>query len=279
MEDILQLAQSCADESHRVLMRYFGDLTQVNYKKNAGLVSEADLESERVICEKIRTHFPDHFILAEEESFKKPSEGQGDPMANRWIIDPLDGTTNYVHNFPLFCTSIGFETQGEVQVGVIDVPILNKRYSAIRGQGVFCNGERIFVSGRKQLSDSLLSTGFFSENKAALDESLRIFNSLVRGCRGVRRTGSAAYDLCMVAEGIFDAFWEANLSPWDTAAGSLFVLEAGGQVTNYGGKPFRPQMKSILATNGCIHSNCQGEMAKELGLSPVDCFTKTSTKT
>ena len=262
LDDILKVAESCAAQGQRVLLDYFGHLTQVGWKEQGGLVSEADLESERVICEEIRKNFPGHLILAEEESFKKLSKGREDPLAPRWIIDPLDGTTNYVHGLPIFCISIGFEVEGKVQMGVIDVPILKKRYSAIRGRGAFCNGKKLSVSTRNSLTDSLLATVFFSDKSLSLEEQLRIFSGIVKKCRGVRRMGAAVYDLCMVAEGVFDAFWEVNLSPWDTAAGSLLVTEAGGQVTDYNGTPFHPEMKSILATNKLIHSDCQSHIQR-----------------
>ena len=216
-------------------------------------MSEADKASEEVIKKQLLKFFPESEFLGEEESYLTETK-VGTPAMDkpRWILDPLDGTTNYVHRFPIFCISLGLEYQGQIQIAVIDVPVLNETYTAIRGGGAFLNGRPIKVSQTSELKNSLLATGFFADNTSALDEQLKIFSNLVRVSRGIRRAGAAAYDLCMVARGVFDAFWERNLSPWDTAAGFLLVQEAGGQVVTYRGKTYDPYKNSVMATNGIL---------------------------
>lgn len=249
-------AKSVALEAVRsgreVLMDYFGKLKHVSEKKQAGLVSEADLASEAVIRTFLQKNYPDFEFLGEEMAFKEKRQDFHSKKKNappRWILDPLDGTTNYVHSFPIFCISLGLEVQGEIVLGIIDVPMLGRTYHAQKGEGAFCNETRLHVSQRQGLKNSLLATGFFADDTIALDEQLRIFSHLVSVARGVRRAGAAAYDLCMVAEGVFDAFWEKGLKPWDTAAGILLVQEAGGMVTNYDGKPFSIYDDSLLASS------------------------------
>lgn len=233
-----------------VLLKYFGRLEHVEEKFQAGLVSEADKESERVISEYLKQKFPQIEFLGEESSFAgaKVQSGRAG-AAGRWILDPLDGTTNYIHRFPVFCISLALEMSGELVMGIIDVPILNETYSAIKGQGAYVNGKKLRVSDTDQLRQSLLATGFFADDVEALEEQLKIFSNLVRECRGVRRAGAAAYDLCQVARGVFDAFWEKNLHPWDVAAGQLLVEEAGGVVRTYEGNLHDPYQKSIIAAN------------------------------
>ena len=253
-------AKSVALEAVRsgreVLLDYFGKLQHVNEKKQAGLVSEADLASEAVIRTFLQKNYPDFEFLGEEMAFKEKRQDFHSKRKNappRWILDPLDGTTNYVHSFPIFCISLGLEVDGEIVLGIIDVPMLNRTYHAQKGDGAYCNDTRLHVSERKGIRNSLLATGFFADDPRALDEQLKIFSNLVSLARGVRRAGAAAYDLCMVAEGVFDAFWEKGLKPWDTAAGTLLVQEAGGLVTNYDGKPFSIYDDSILASSKTIY--------------------------
>lgn len=233
----------------QVLLDYFGQLKKVQEKAHAGLVSEADIESEKVIAAELARGLPGVGVLGEEDSFAKKEETLEDSM---WIVDPLDGTTNYIHRFPIFCISIGLRWKGELAVGVVDVPMLNKTYTCTKGQGAFVNGEKISISERKTIKESLLATGFFPDNVTALKEQLRIFSDLVYEARGIRRAGAAAYDLCLVAEGVFDAFWEKNLKPWDTAAGALMVREAGGVCWTYPGAEYKLGDDSILAGNPFI---------------------------
>jgi myo-inositol-1(or 4)-monophosphatase len=171
-----------------------------------------------------------------------------------WVVDPLDGTTNYVHGFPFYCVSIGFEFDGRVEVGVIHAPLLKFTFWASRGGGAYFNGKRIKVSNTERIDDSLLATGFSYKKNEILDQELEDFRLMAERARGLRRVGSAALDLCMVAWGRFDGFWERELAPWDTAAGSLIVEEAGGQITNFAGEPFHYSMNTVLAGNGPIHA-------------------------
>jgi myo-inositol-1(or 4)-monophosphatase len=249
-EVLLKALQACR-LGREVLLKHYGHLEHIEEKLHAGLVSEADKESEHVIKNQLEKFFPETEFLGEEESYLTGTKVRSPATDKaRWILDPLDGTTNYVHRFPIFCISLGLEFQGEIQVAVIDVPMLNETYTAIRGGGAFVNGRPIHVSQSAALKDSLLATGFFADETGALDEQLKIFSNLVRISRGIRRPGAAAFDLCMVARGVFDAFWERNLSPWDTAAGVLLVKEAGGQVVTYKGKTYDPYKNSLMATNG-----------------------------
>ena len=242
----LVTANAAARAGRRVLLDYFGKLKSVREKAQAGLVSEADLESERVITEILKRDFPEVPVLGEEGAFA--AGGQAVPET-AWIVDPLDGTTNYVHGFHVFNVSIGLQWRGELVVGVIDVPILDKTYEAARGRGAFANGQRLRVSDRHAIKDALLSTGFFPDNERMLRDQLRIFSDLVFEARGIRRPGAAAYDLCLVAEGVFDAFWEPNLKPWDAAAGTVLVREAGGVVWEYGGRDYKMGDVTTLAGN------------------------------
>lgn len=243
----LNEALVAAAHGRKVLMHYFGQLKKVQEKASAGLVSEADVESEKVITKHLKGAFPEIPVLGEEGAFLSNDDRVQETM---WVVDPLDGTTNYVHGFPAFCISIGLQWKNELVVGVIDVPILNKTYQAAKGMGAFANGERLHVSHRKQISEGLLATGFISENKAALQEQLKIFSDIVFEARGIRRAGAAAYDLALTAEGVFDGYWEPNLKPWDAAAGVVLVREAGGVVWTYKeGQDFKLTDNRILAGN------------------------------
>jgi myo-inositol-1(or 4)-monophosphatase len=233
-----------------VLLHYFGRLEKIEEKFQAGLVSEADKESEKAIFDYLRRHFPQDDFLGEEStadlSAVKPVKG------GRWIVDPLDGTTNYVHRFPVFCVSIGYEVNGVMEVAVIDMPMLGETYTAVRGCGAFVNGRPLQVSATPDFRNSLLATGFFSEHEENLREQMDIFSHLVRKARGVRRAGAAAYDLAQVARGVFDGYWEKNIKPWDAAAGILLVREAGGSVLTYRGDEYTPYKNSIIAANPAL---------------------------
>lgn len=260
----LHAAFAACDGAGRILSHYFGNLRRIDEKFQAGLVSEADRESEKLIVTYLRSQFPDHSFLGEEYGFSQ-SEQRADAtaVASRdnsgeaaapalWLIDPLDGTTNYVHQFPVFCISLGLEIAGEMRVGVVDAPKLGFRYHAVKGQGAYLNGERIRVSSRKVFREGLFATGFSSHDDQ-LDQQLSLLSLAIREARGIRRAGAAALDLCFVAQGIFDAFWERNLEPWDTAAGTLIAREAGAHVTDMEGGDFNPRCKSILCGNPDMH--------------------------
>lgn len=236
-----------------VLLSHFGNLRHVEKKFQAGLVSEADKGSEKAIIDVLKKAYPHSEILGEESDAAgaKVQRGRGGPNG-RWIIDPLDGTTNYIHRFPIFCISIGLEVDGDLKVAVIDVPVLGETYTAVRGRGAFLNGKPIRVSSTADVSDALLATGFFAENKDVLREQLSLFNTVVGDARGVRRAGAAAYDLALVASGVFDAFWEKGLKPWDSAAGQLLVEEAGGTVLDFEGQKHDPYRPFVIAGNPTI---------------------------
>jgi len=236
-----------------VLLKYFGRSFDVREKAQAGLVTNADLEAERAALRVLKKARPDFGFLAEESGeSKSPAEG-------RWILDPLDGTTNFVHGFPMFCVSIAAEWQNQVVVGVIYHPVLNETYWSIQGKGAFLGKKRLKVSKTRQLRDSLLTTGFtYRKNELPLE--MRPFERLSATVRAIRRPGSAALDLAYTARGVFDGFWERNLSPWDVAAGSLLVQEAGGKVTDFSGNPFSMNGSEILATNKTLHRDIQAEL-------------------
>jgi myo-inositol-1(or 4)-monophosphatase len=258
----LNTAQRAADLGREVLLHYFGKLTSVEEKHLAGLVTIADRESEAVIIESLRKEFPEDSFLGEETGLSARSSER------LWILDPLDGTTNYVHGFPIFSISIALQIDSKLSVAVVDVPKLADRYWARAGHGAFKNGKCLQVSRRDSLIHSMLSTGF-NPQVDYIDQQLHTFVQLTRKTRAIRRPGSAVYDLCMVAEGVFDGFWEQGLSPWDTAAGALLVLEAGGCVTNFDELEFSPTMNSIVATNTILHSDlCKAIRSSTLSTAP-----------
>lgn len=246
-------AFAACDGASRILNNHFGNLRHVDEKYQAGLVSEADRESEKYIVNHLRKCFPDHTFLGEEFGLSAtgPTD-RPDPKSPLWIIDPLDGTTNYIHQFPFFCISIGLEIAGRLVLGVVDAPRLGSRYYAVRDQGAFLNGERIHVSKRTKFKDALFATGFSSRDEE-LEEQLEFLAKTVREARGVRRAGAAALDLCYVAQGVFDVFWEKNLSPWDTAAGVVIATEAGALVSDMQGGVFETRKKSILCGTPALH--------------------------
>lgn len=248
-----------------VLLKYIGNLQHISEKFQAGLVSEADKESEKVISDYLRKNFPSIEFLGEESSYEGAKVQLTSAGAQgRWILDPLDGTTNYIHQFPIFCISLGLEINGEIQVAVIDCPKMGETYTAVRGQGAFMNGKRLQISSASGLKDALLATGFVAEKQKVIEEQLRIFSDIVYKCRGVRRPGAAAYDLALVARGVFDGFWERNLQPWDSAAGMLLVEEAGGKVVTYRGKKYNPYKNSIIAGNAQVVDELQKNLAPYL---------------
>jgi myo-inositol-1(or 4)-monophosphatase len=243
----LQLAIAAAKEAGGIQMLHFGHSHPVQYKGEFNPVTEVDRLCERAIVKMISDAFPDHDILTEESPFK----GKGSPW--KWIVDPLDGTTNYLHGFPCFCVSIGLEVEGEVEMGVVYVPPLNEIFHAEKGRGTFLNGQRTAVSRADRLSKSLLCTGFPYDVHEHADFYLRYFHQFITRSFAIRRPGSAAIDLSYLAAGRFDGFWEFKLHAWDVAAASLLITEAGGTVTDLQGRPFNIFSEEILASNGLIH--------------------------
>ena len=248
---MLNFAQNVAREAGRILLEKLGRKIEVSLKSDKNIVTEADLASEKYIVEQITTHFPRHAVLAEESGASILIEGN----EYRWIIDPLDGTTNYSHGYPCFCVSIGLEKIGAgIELGVIYDPTRDEMFAAERECGATLNGRRIHVSTVETLNDALLVTGFPYDVQKR-ERFVELFSRFVLNAQAVRRDGSAAIDLAYVACGRFDGFWEDGLSAWDTAAGILLVSEAGGRVTHYDGATFDPHKPQMLASNGILHES------------------------
>jgi myo-inositol-1(or 4)-monophosphatase len=224
---------------------------RVAKKGRIDLVTEVDLDCERMCRAVIAERFPDHDVLAEE--FGAGPSSQRPASRCRWIFDPLDGTTNYAHGLPIFCASLGLEIDGRTEVGAVYDPTRNELFTAERGNGAYLNGHRVTVSTASALLDGLLVTGFPYDVHQQAEELVQLFGALLRRARAVRRLGSAALDLCYVAAGRFEAFWEQYLKPWDVAAGALIVEEAGGRVTGIDGSPFSAAAGHLVASNGRVH--------------------------
>lgn len=247
-QELLSVAFDAARRAGKLLMASYGRLkdSQISIKSKNDFVTEIDKKSEALVISTIKKRFPDHGILAEEGSFEK---GDG----TLWIIDPLDGTSNYIHQFPLFAVSIGVRLNDRTEAGVVYDPLHGELFAARRGGGAFLNGKRIRVTRVKELADGLMATGIPFRARDRFDEYLRSFEKISLGSVGLRRGGSAALDLAYVACGRFDGFWEINLSPWDIAAGALVIEEAGGRVTDLWGRADYLKSGDILASNGLIH--------------------------
>lgn len=255
---MLRVAMEAAREAGRFLKLSVGKVRNVQVKQaeEKNLVSEIDRGAEEKIISIIRRHYPAHAILAEE------SGGSEASAEYKWIIDPLDGTTNFLHGLPIFSVSIGIERKGELIAGVVYDPNLDEMFTAEKGTGAFLNGRRLKVSTVGALRSSLIVTGFPYSITENPNNVVQHFISYLMAAQGVRRLGSAALDLCYVAAGRFDGYYELVLNPWDMAAGALFVAEAGGTVTNLSGAPLDIYRKSIVASNGLIHSEMLGVFQK-----------------
>ena len=233
-----------------VQLSRFGTGVRIDKKGSIDLVTEIDLQIEREFRAMIAQRFPEHVVLGEEFEAQGDREGTS-PFC--WVFDPVDGTTNYAHGLPIFCSSLALEVDGELAVAAIYDPTRRELFTAERGQGAWLNGRPLRVSAADTLLDSLLVTGFHYGIHRDPEELVSLFREFITKARAVRRLGSAALDLCYVAAGRFDGYWEAKIQPWDVAAGALIVAEAGGRVTTIGGEPFRSRAGSVLATNGLIH--------------------------
>ncbi len=247
-ETILGVAVKAAREAGGYAASHIKSAGEIRYKGGDvnNLVTDVDERCEEIIIAGIRRSFPDHSVLA-EESGEHPEKD-----ACLWLVDPLDGTTNFAHGFPVFCVSIGVMFGGEIKIGVVYDPCRDELFIAEKGRGAFLNGKGISVSRVGTVQSSLVTTGFAS-SLAAKEHNLRYFQRMLGSAQAVRRMGSAALDLCYVACGRFDGFWEPGLNPWDTAAGELIVKEAGGTVTTFSGETHNVHDKDIVATNGTIH--------------------------
>ena len=251
MNGYVEWAGGVAREAGALLLRYYERRVRVEYKAGKGdvdVVTEADRASEAFIIERLKARFPDHAILAEE--------GGGREMASpyRWYIDPLDGTTNFAHAYPHFAISVGLVERGELRFGLVHNPIRQETFVAHRGGGAFLNGSPIQVSSVDSLDRALLATGFPYDRREKTDFYLGFVGDFLRRIQGLRREGTASLDLCYVACGRVDGFWEMKLNPWDTSAGALIVREAGGQVTDFRGGQFDPHGSETVASNGKIHA-------------------------
>jgi myo-inositol-1(or 4)-monophosphatase len=231
-------------------MAQFGHHIQIDKKGTIDLVTEVDVAVERMFRALIAERFPDHQILAEELG-----GAVAIPSGPCWIFDPIDGTTNYAHGVPIFCASLALEIDGVPEVAAVYDPNRRELFTAERGCGAFLNGTPLRVSVAERLVDALLVTGFPYDVHSRVEEIVGLFGSFVGRARAVRRLGSAAIDLCWVAAGRMDGFWESDLKPWDIAGGALVVVEAGGQVTSLDGSPFSSRGGHVLASNGRIHDS------------------------
>lgn len=245
---MFELAKKLAVKAGKILKENIYKKRRISYKGRINLVTEMDTLSENLIVEEILKKYPDHSILAEE------SHNIESKSSYRWLIDPLDGTTNYANGIPFFCVSIALEEEGEIKFGIIYNPMLEELFTAKKGEGAYLNNKRIYVSKTKNLKDSVLATGFPYDIAESVDNNLDHFANFSLACRAIRRPGSAGIDLAYTACGRFDGFWELKLSPWDMAAGYLLVKEAGGKITDLRGGKFSIYKREIVASNGIIHS-------------------------
>ncbi len=260
------VAISAASKSGEWIKSRMGQFQELNLKSSpTDLVTEVDKGSETMIRNLILTHFPQHDFLGEEgvepgaeASAKALSECKDSEFL--WIVDPIDGTTNYIHGFPFYCVSIALAVRGEVQLGVVYNPFHDEMFVAERGKGAYLRGKRTAVSEELKLSDSLIATGFPADQGSNLAMNMRGLNRVVNKARNVRAAGSAALHLAYVAAGRLSGFWEAGLNAWDLAAGSLIVQESGGQITDMNGHPYTLEVRNVLATNGHIHDELRGEL-------------------
>jgi myo-inositol-1(or 4)-monophosphatase len=228
-------------------MTYFDRQIAIEYKGDADLVTAADRASEKLIVGKLREFWPTHEIVGEEGT--RDNTGTSE---YRWYVDPLDGTTNFAHGYPVFCVSIGLEYRDELIAGVLYDPTRNELFAASKGSGATLNGKQIHVSKTKTLSESILATGFPS-HKRHKNPNIHFYHQITLRSHGIRRAGSAALDLANVASGRYDGFWEFNLNPWDTSAAVVIVREAGGVVTKFDGSEFNIDSREVLASNGLLH--------------------------
>ncbi|MGA1845234.1 MAG: inositol monophosphatase family protein [bacterium] len=243
----LALAVDAAHHAGEIQRKGLGGHIGIAYKGPKDLVTDIDRECEQAVFTRIHSAYPDHSIMSEEGS------NLAFPSPFRWIIDPLDGTTNYTHAYPCFCVSIGLEAEGSVVLGVVYDPILDELFTAVKGEGARLNGNPIHVSGTATLERALVATGRMTKGRGNSDTQFSQFKRMAVEVQATRMDGSASLDLCYVAAGRYDGFWEFGLKPWDTTAGSLIVEEAGGRVTTYDAGSFDPFKDELLCSNGLVH--------------------------
>jgi len=259
MDKYLKTAKEAAIKAGEMLKESINVSREIIFKGEVNLVTDFDRKSQLIIFDHLSSCFPCHDFLAEEDLVRESG------AEFRWIIDPIDGTTNYVHKFPVFCVSIALECKKEIVVGIVYDPIREEMFSAVKSEGAFLNGEKIKVSCINDLDLSLLATGFPYDIRESKVNNVDHFIHFLTRAQAIRRCGSAAMDLCYVACGRFDGFWELKLSPWDVAAGAMIVREAGGKVSDFKDAEFSILSPEILATNGLIHK----QMSEILQISKV----------
>ncbi|MHB8524952.1 MAG: inositol monophosphatase family protein [Candidatus Acidiferrales bacterium] len=248
----LEVAVEAAQEAGAIVAAAASRPKNISYKGEVDLVTETDHKSEAAILARLRHYFPGHAMVGEETGASGPET----PAKYKWYVDPLDGTTNFAHGYPMFAVSIGLLEDGEPLIGAIYNPVTREMFTAMRNEGAYRDSARIHVSSVETLSKSLLATGFPS-HKRVQNPNIHYYWEFTLHSHGVRRAGSAALDLCSLACGQFDGFWEFGLKPWDTAAGILLVREAGGTITDFVGGPYHPGDREMLASNGLVHAEMQ----------------------
>jgi myo-inositol-1(or 4)-monophosphatase len=258
----LRAAREAALEAGRMLRSGMDEGREISFKGAVDLVTNFDRRAQDLIYERLSATFPDHGFLAEEGLNRR------EKSEFRWVFDPLDGTTNFAHRFPIFTVSIALQHQGGIVLGVVYDPMRDEIFQAIKGEGARLNGQRIRVSAVADLDGSLLATGFPYDLRESPVNNIAHFNHFLTRAQAVRRCGSAALDLCYVACGRFDGFWELKLKPWDQAAGALIVEQAGGRVSDFGGRAFDISGQECLASNGLVHEGMIRVLA--LGNRPED---------
>ena len=246
-EKELTVAWKAARAAGEILNGMFGEVFHITKKGDIDLVTEADLRAEKTILEIIRNHFPEDDILSEEAG------RDGRPSDRNWLVDPLDGTINFAHGFPFYAVSIALEVEGEIVVGVVYDPHMDECFKASKGAGALLNNGPIRVSETRDLGNALLATGFPYDIREKSKRTLALLDKMVMRAQGVRRPGAATLDLCYVAAGRLDGFWEEGLKPWDTAAGTVIVREAGGILSTFEGRPYSPYEESVVAANPLLH--------------------------
>jgi len=249
MTNHIEIAVETAKLAGELLLARFQTSFKTFEKSPSNYVTELDFKAEQLIVSRLLSAYPNIPIFAEEKNKQSKNESGW-----RWIIDPLDGTTNYIHGYPFFCVSIALEIENEGVIGVVYAPLLNQLYCAQRGQGAYLNDSKINVSETKELRLALLGSGFPYYSWECKENNSRQWTDLIQRVVSLRCDGSAALDLCMVGSGVLDGYWELDLEPWDMAAGALIVQEAGGRVTLLDGSDFSPYQRSVVASNNLLHN-------------------------
>lgn len=255
MRDYLAVAVEAVRLGGDILKKSYGRVKEIKFKGDIDIVTDVDKKSEQEIVDLLSSQFPQHAILAEEGTVRDKNSDF------KWVIDPLDGTTNYAHGYPVFCVSIALERNKDIIIGAVYQPMHDELFVAEKGGGAFRNGKKIQVSKISKVKQALIATGFPPDVVAEPEAALDVFGNLVRNAQSIRRDGSAALNLCSVAMGHFDGFWELHLKPWDIAAGTLVVEEAGGVVTDFQTSEYSIYQPQTLASNGLIHE----EMRQMIG--------------